>query len=163
ASVAGALGLALAAACVRLFAYSVSGINFAYWYNERWTMDGRVFGFAAALCLGTSFAFGLIPALQLSKTDMNDDLKQDMSTGAGGSFSSASIVSTIPFIGAPMWQLAVIGRPPVQTPPRVSFVLVGTRYFETLELHLVRGRAFSESDGSPGHESAVVTQQFVDI
>ena len=55
--IAGVLGLALAAACVRLFAYSVSGINFAYWYNERWTMDGRVFAFAAAVCLGAAFAF----------------------------------------------------------------------------------------------------------
>jgi putative ABC transport system permease protein len=77
--------------------------------------------------------------------------------------SSASIVSTIPFIGAQMWQLTVVGRPPVETRPGVSFVRIGGGYFETLGLRLLQGRAFEENDGAPGHESAIVTQRFVEM
>jgi predicted permease len=72
---AGALGFALSVAGVRLYAFAVSGIDFPYWYNERWTMDGRVFVFFATMCLGTGFLFGLVPALQLSRPDFHEALQ----------------------------------------------------------------------------------------
>ncbi|HVZ20990.1 MAG TPA: ABC transporter permease, partial [Vicinamibacterales bacterium] len=43
----------------------------------------------------------------------------------------------------------------------VTMVSVGTRYFDALGLP-VRGRAFTELDGEPGREVAVVNQRFVD-
>jgi predicted permease len=81
--VAGALGFALSIAGVRLYAYAVAGIDFPYWYNERWTMDGRVFAFFATVCLGTGFLFGLLPALQLSRPDINQSLKMTSRTTTG--------------------------------------------------------------------------------
>jgi predicted permease len=242
---AGLLGLALAAAGTRLFARAVSGIPFAYWYHERWTLDPRVFGFLAAACLAVAFVTGLVPALHLSKPDVNDALKDGSRTlgrgmttrrwtgalliaemaftltllaGAGlmmrsflavyradaivdasnvlsvsvrltnekyptpehriaflrrleerfasvGPLSTSTIASTVPFIGAPMWQLAIDGRDPAPEarPPRVSFVTIGSRYFETLGLRLLRGRSFTASAGAPGHESAIVSQRFVEL
>jgi hypothetical protein len=37
---------------------------------------------------------------------------------------------------------------------------IGDTYFETLNLRLSRGRALNSGDGLPGHEAAVVNQQF---
>src|SRR5439155_18817469 len=39
AAVAGGLGFVLSITGVKTFAYAVHGINFPYWYNDRWTMD----------------------------------------------------------------------------------------------------------------------------
>jgi putative ABC transport system permease protein len=39
---------------------------------------------------------------------------------------------------------------------------VGRRYFETLGLRVVRGRAFTDDDNGVGHEGAIVNQRLVD-
>jgi predicted permease len=39
--------------------------------------------------------------------------------------------------------------------------MIGPRYFEALGLRLLRGRLFEETDGTPGHETAIVNQRFV--
>jgi putative ABC transport system permease protein len=241
--VAGVLGFALSIAGVRLYAYAVSGIDFPYWYNERWTMDGRVFAFVAAVCLGTGFLCGLVPALQLSRLEVNQSLQSSSRTSTGGhaqqrwtsallivqvaftltllaagglmmrSFialyradgivdasriltaslqvpaskystpaqrvalyerleerlgevgpvSSVTVVSTPPFIGAVTRQLTIDGQPPAgdDQPRNVSFVTIGPRYFETLDLRLLRGRPFTTADGTAGQEAAIVTNRFV--
>ncbi len=40
---------------------------------------------------------------------------------------------------------------------------VGPRYFDVLGLRLARGRAFTDSDGTPGHEAAIVNQRFATL
>ena len=45
-----------------------------YWIQ--FTMDAQVFAFFAAVCLGTGVVFGLAPALHVSKTDLNEVLKE---------------------------------------------------------------------------------------
>src|SRR5262249_11722336 len=48
-------------------------------------MDGRVFGFFAAVCLATGIIFGLAPALHISRTDINEVLKDSGGrSGSGG-------------------------------------------------------------------------------
>jgi putative ABC transport system permease protein len=42
-----------------------------------------VFGFLAAICLGTGVIFGLAPALHVSKTDINEVLKEGGRSGSG--------------------------------------------------------------------------------
>ena len=39
-------------------------------------------------------------------------------------------------------------------------VSVGAGYFETLGVRLVRGRSFTEIDGTPGHDAAIINQRF---
>ncbi len=53
-----------------------------YWSD--FTLDGAVFAFIAALCLGTTVTFGLVPALQVSKTDVTGVLKEDTLGSLGG-------------------------------------------------------------------------------
>ena len=56
-----------------------------YWID--YTMDGRVLALVVATCVATGLACGLVPALQVSKTNVNDRLKDGgrAAGGAGGS------------------------------------------------------------------------------
>jgi predicted permease len=92
ASIAGAIGFVLSIGGVRTFAYAVSGINFPYWYRDNFTMDRTVFGFVCGVCLASAFLFGLIPALQLSRRDVNESIKRDTRTAAGRSHAWANIL-----------------------------------------------------------------------
>jgi putative ABC transport system permease protein len=65
---AGAAGLALATAATRAFSASIQGQGAPYWLTV--TIDGRVFTFFAVVCVGTAVLFGLLPALQLSRTNI---------------------------------------------------------------------------------------------
>ncbi len=47
-------------------------------------MDGSVLSFFALICLGTGIIFGLAPALHVSKTDVNEVLKEGGRTGSAG-------------------------------------------------------------------------------
>jgi predicted permease len=65
AAIAGTLGFGFSLAGVWLFSKAVAGITFPYYIQ--WTMDGEVLVFVAAVCVGTGFLFGLVPALHISK------------------------------------------------------------------------------------------------
>jgi len=80
------------------------------------------------------------------------------------SVSSASIASALPFLGAPGRLLSIRGRleSDGNDRPSVSSVAIGRRYFETLNLRLLRGQVFTPVDGSPGREVAIVNQRFVE-
>ncbi|HEV7890012.1 MAG TPA: ABC transporter permease [Pyrinomonadaceae bacterium] len=62
-------------------------------------LDARVLLFSLGLSILTGFVFGIVPALQLSKTDLNDALKEGGKTvGGGGSRSrlrGAFVVSQV--------------------------------------------------------------------
>ncbi|MBI4263064.1 MAG: ABC transporter permease [Acidobacteria bacterium] len=81
AATAGAIGLGLSVAGVRLFTRAVTGTGEPYWLQ--FTMDLRVFGFFAALCLGTAVLFGLAPALHAARTNVSETLNES-SRGAAG-------------------------------------------------------------------------------
>ena len=79
---AGALGFGFALAGVRLFANAVAGITFPYYIQ--WTIDGRVGLFVAAVCLGTAFLVGLLPAVQVSRVAASRSLKEGERTATSG-------------------------------------------------------------------------------
>jgi putative ABC transport system permease protein len=72
------------------------------------------------------------------------------------SLSAATTASAFPYAGAAARQLVLEG--PDRSPRTVSYLTVGSRYFETLGLRLVRGRNFTDVDGSTGHEAAIVNE-----
>ena len=80
--ISGILGYGLSLIGVRLFDAATQDVGKPSWIH--FTMDASVFGFLAAVTLGTGILFGLAPALHVSKTNVNDVLKEGGRTGAGG-------------------------------------------------------------------------------
>jgi putative ABC transport system permease protein len=81
-SIGGVLGLGLAMLGIKWFdAQVTTDIGKPYWMT--FTMDPIVFVFLATICLATGVLFGLAPALHVSKTDLNEVMK-DGGGGRGG-------------------------------------------------------------------------------
>ena len=75
----GALGLALSIWLTKLL-IAISPPNSPRF--EEIGMDARVFGFAFAVAFVTGVVFGLVPAIQSSKTDLNETLKESGRSGS---------------------------------------------------------------------------------
>jgi predicted permease len=80
--VAGLAGLGIATIGIRLFDRATADVGRPYWIQ--FTMDGTVFAFFAAVCLGTGIVFGLAPAIHSAKTDVNEVLKEGGRSGTAG-------------------------------------------------------------------------------
>ena len=81
--IAGALGFVLSVFGVRLFDTITADVGKPYWM--KFTMDRTVVAFLAVVCVATGIVFGLAPALHVSKTDVNEVLKEAGGrTGGGG-------------------------------------------------------------------------------
>jgi predicted permease len=72
--VAGIVSLPLSVLGIRLFDSATQDVGKPYFME--FTMDVSVFTFFAVLCLATGIVFGLAPALHVSKTNVNDVLKE---------------------------------------------------------------------------------------
>jgi predicted permease len=73
--VAGAAGLLIAFAGVGIFEQSISNVGRPFWVV--FSIDAVVFGYLLLLCLATGLVFGLAPALHVSRTNVNDLLKEN--------------------------------------------------------------------------------------
>jgi len=241
AALSGVLGFLIALGGTRWFEAVTQDVGKPYWIH--FTMDGRVFAFFAAICLATGVIFGLAPALHISRTDINEVLKESggrsgsggirarrwtgalivvevaltlvLLAGAGymmrsfltlyrldvgvetsrlltlnmvlpdrkyptpeqraafyhrlderlaaiGSIRGGTIATNAPAGGGQQYRLAIDGRPTPagEQPPQVGRVVVGPRYFDAVGLTLRRGRVFADTDGTAGHEVAIVNQRF---
>ena len=78
----GVFGWVLSLVGVRLFDMAVTDVGKPYWI--KFTMDATVFGFLVAVCFATGIIFGIVPALQVSKTNLNEILKESGRGNAGG-------------------------------------------------------------------------------
>ena len=77
---------------------------------------------------------------------------------------ASTVASVAPFSPAGRRQLTSIdGQPTTEPPPDVMTVLVEPSYFQTVVRGLVLGESFSELDGAPGHEAAIVNQRFAEV
>jgi predicted permease len=91
----GAVGLLIAKWGVRMFDLAVANVGKPYWIVFR--MDFTVFAYLAAVCVVTGILFGLAPAIQLSKVDLNATLKEGGRGSSGGArarYLSAVLVVT---------------------------------------------------------------------
>jgi predicted permease len=78
---------------------------------------------------------------------------------------SVTVASDIPILTLTnsQRQLEIAGRDMPTPPPMTAYLYIGPRYFETMRLRLIRGRAFTEADGHPGQESVIVNQRFASM
>ena len=78
--------------------------------------------------------------------------------------TASTVASAAPFSPAGRRQLtSVDGRPTTEPPPDVMTVVVEPAYFQTLVGGLVLGEPFSGLHGTPGHDAAIVNQQFASV
>jgi predicted permease len=241
--VAGGLGLALSVAGIRWFDSELQNVGRPWWMV--FTMDWRTFAFLFGICIITGVLFGLAPALHVSRTNVNETLKEGGRSGstgirarrwanglivaqlaltlvllAGAGFmmrsffemytreigidtsrvltmqlilpvrkypttesrttfmeraeerlsaapdiEAVSFATNLPGAGGGSRQIEFAGRPDVaeNERPSVTLLSVGSRYFDAIGAPVLRGRAFNESDGLPGRESAIVNQRLVDM
>ena len=80
--VGGVLGLGIALLGVRWIDVATLPTGRPYWLD--FTMDYHVFGYFAAVSVLTGVLFGLAPALQVSKTNVNENLKEGGRNASGG-------------------------------------------------------------------------------
>ena len=78
----GLLGLGLTYFGVRAFEAAVSDVGKPFWIVFR--LDPTVFAYFALISIATGILFGLAPALQVSKTNVNELLKEGGRGTAGG-------------------------------------------------------------------------------
>jgi predicted permease len=95
--VSGIVGLGLSEIGVRMFDAAVSDPTLGKPYWMTFTMDPIVMAFFVSICVGTGVLFGLAPALHVSKTDVNEVIKEGGGrSGTGGThvrrWSSSLIV-----------------------------------------------------------------------
>jgi putative ABC transport system permease protein len=240
--ISGVLGFGLALGGIRIFDAVLTDQGKPYWM--KFTVDGIVIVFLAAVCVGTAIVFGLAPALHISKTDVNEVMKEGGGrSGTGGmrarrwtgalivievvltlvllagagfmmrsfltlyqmnlgvdtshlltmrlnlpltkypqreprtalyqhleerlrgvrAIQSAALTTNPPMQGGLLRQLTIEGRPQAEgvSVPEVTVLGVSTGYFDTLRLPILRGRAFTDTDGTPAQPSAIVNQRFV--
>jgi predicted permease len=81
---AGGVGLVLAVYGIRWFDGVTSSPQIGKPYYMEFTMDPIVFVFMAGVCIATAVLFGLAPALQISKTDVIEVLKEGSRGSSGG-------------------------------------------------------------------------------
>ena len=239
--IAGVLGVAIAAAFVRAFAHEASLAGVPYW--TRFSFDPTLTAIITALCIATGIAFGVVPAIQQSRANLNDVLNQfgrsGMSSPRSGRLSSTLLIGELALTMillsaasdlvrsanvlyeadatvdlANLWEFklalpplkypngdaqqafftaiqervasapslesaALASGPPFaarddrgvemdderiadrSTAPQTKVVAIGPRYFETLGLRLLRGRALEDADASARRTVALVNEQFV--
>ena len=82
---------------VRLFDAAVADVGKPYWI--KFTMDFAVFGFMALVCLATGVLFGIAPAMQVSRTNVNEILKEGARGSSGGAkarrLTSAMVIAEL--------------------------------------------------------------------
>jgi hypothetical protein len=86
----GAAGLAISVAAARFFQSTIPERSFPYWLH--YGMDTRVIAALVVASLSTVIVFGLVPAIQASKTDVNRTLRDGGRSGTarGGARRLAS-------------------------------------------------------------------------
>jgi len=89
----GVIGLALSTFAVEAFSNSVQNVGKPYWIQFQ--MDYMVFAYFAGLTLFAGILFGLAPAIQATRADLNSALKEGSKASGGrraGYFSAALVV-----------------------------------------------------------------------
>ncbi len=82
ACISGIAGLMLAQIMIRWFDGETQNVGKPFWMT--FSMDASVFVFFVIVCVLTGIIFGLAPALHISKTNVNEVLKEGGRSGSGG-------------------------------------------------------------------------------
>ena len=88
----GVLGFVLSVGALRLLLTAIP-IDLPFWMN--FSIDLRVLGFTLGITLLTGLIFGVVPALQTSRVDLNDTLKEAARGSSGGRSRARSLLVVV--------------------------------------------------------------------
>lgn len=240
--IGGIVGTPLAYGGIRIFDSLTQNVGKPYWME--FSIDPSVLLFFFAICFITGIVFGLAPALHVSRTSLNEVLKEGgrsgstgirarrwtngllvvqvaltlvLLGGAGfmmqsffvlyrldlgfetprvltmqinlndrkyptaqdrnafasqlkerlsaiGALEAVTIASNFPLQGGAGLDLTIEGQSdPNARRPLVTMVSAGAGYFDTLKIPILRGRAFTAADETPGRIGVIVNQRFADM
>ena len=100
------------------------------------------------------------PALE-QRLAFYDQLQQRLNAR----FASVSVATNAPMQGGMARLFEIVGQAPApgQERPTVTMVGVDPRYFDTVGVRPLRGRAFTANDGAAGQESAIVNARLAQL
>jgi ABC-type antimicrobial peptide transport system permease subunit len=117
-------------------------------------LDAGVLFFTLALAIATGLLSGLLPALRLTKTNVNDAIKQGLgktdSDSSGGRTRSILVISPVAIEGQPA--LAMSDQPEVDTRT------ISPGFLSALRISLLRGREFYAADTADRPAVAVISE-----
>ena len=89
----------------------------------------------------------------------------DERLAAVSAIEASSSTSNAPLGGGAAVQLAIDGRQTgtAERAPLVTMLAIGSRYFDALQSPILRGRPFTDIDGLPGRDVAIVNQRFAEM
>jgi len=89
----------------------------------------------------------------------------DERLAALNAIEAASTASNAPLGGGAAVEAAIDGAQTgtAERAPLVTMVAIGSRYFDVLRSPLLRGRPFTDDDGLPGRDVAIVSQRFAEM
>jgi putative ABC transport system permease protein len=102
----GILGLALSYIGVRMFSVAVAKLGIPYYMT--FSLDSTVFIYLFGTCLASGIIFGLAPALQISRVNVNDVLKEG-GRGASGGRRSRYLTSALMIFEIALSMVLMIG------------------------------------------------------
>ena len=240
--IGGLAGIPLAYAGIRIFDSLTQNVGKPYWME--FSIDPVVLLFFFVVCFATGVVFGLAPALHVSKTSLNEVLKEGGRSGSSGirarrwtngllvvqvaltlvllggagfmmrsffvlyrldlgfeparlltlqvnlndrkyptaeerntfarrltenlkgngALAAVTTASNFPVGGGSGLELTIDGRTDPNTRrPVVTMVSVGAQYFDTVGIPILRGRAFTAADETPGRSVVIVNQRFAEM
>jgi predicted permease len=168
----GALGLGVGLLGVRWIDVATLPTGRPYWLD--FSMDYRVFAYFAAVSIVTGILFGLAPALQISKSNVSENLKEGGRSGTGGKragrMTDALLVGQIGLtivllVGAGLMirsflitQRFDIGVD-TQSLVTVQLTLPASRYPQPADRLAFQERLQERLDGVPGVDSLTIVSQ----
>jgi putative ABC transport system permease protein len=166
---------------------AVLGIGFAYlllrWIKAsllngipfwmQFTIDGQVLAFTIAIAVATGLLFGLVPALQSAKPNLNETLRDAGARGASAGRARQRLrsslvigevaLSLVLLVGAALLIRSFVGLQSVKPGFDPSHLLTlrvtmnGPSYDSTYKRYAFLDRLLTQLNGQPGIESASIT------
>ncbi len=150
ATVGGVLGFVLSVWALRLLLTAIP-IDLPFWMN--FSIDLRVLGFTLVITLLTGLIFGVVPALQTSRVDLNDTLKEG---GRGNSGVRSRLRSLLVVAEIAMSLILLVGAGlMVQSFLRLRHVNIGLDPKNVLTASLIAPRAKYKEDAQ---RAAIIKQ-----
>ncbi|PYU38355.1 MAG: hypothetical protein DMG53_26845, partial [Acidobacteria bacterium] len=135
-------------------------------------LNTPVLAFTLGVAMLTALVFGLVPALEAARKDLNEPL-QDSGKGISGGFRQGRLrdavvvlevglseTSTLPPYGGIPSDIEIPGKTHGEK-WNAMFQLVSEGYFPVLKIQFVDGRSFTEAEVSGARKLAIVNQTFV--